>query len=66
MREPLSHAQQRKMEYTADSIIQTPEGLYLSDSFLQGILDRVNALDATGLEQESRALFQEFNLPARS
>ena len=53
------------MEYTADSIIQTPEGLYLSDSFLQGILDRVNALDAAGLEQESRALFAEFDLPAR-
>ena len=51
------------MEYTADSIIQTPEGLYLSYSFLQGILDRVNTLDAAGLEQESRALFQEFNLP---
>ena len=54
------------MEYTADRIIQTPEGLYLSDSFLLGILDRANALDAAGMEQESRALFQEFNLPARS
>ena len=54
------------MEYTADSIIKTPEGLYLSDQFLQQLLDRVNALDAAGLEQESRALFQEFNLPARS
>ena len=53
------------MDYTTDSIIQIPEGLYLSDSFLQGILDRVNALDAAGLEQESRALFQEFNLPAQ-
>ena len=54
------------MHYTADSIIKTPEGLYLSDQFLQQLLDRVNALDAAGLEQESRALFQEFNLPARS
>ena len=66
MRELLNHAQQRQMEYTADSIIQTPEGLYFSDTFLQGILDRVNNLDAAGLEQEPRALFQEFNLPARS
>jgi len=65
VKEPLNHAQQRQMEYTADSIIQTTEGLYLSDTFLQGILDRVNALDAAGLEQESRALFQEFNLPAQ-
>ena len=54
------------MEYTADSIIKMPEGLYLSDQFLQALLDRVNALDAAGLEQESRALFQEFNLPARA
>ena len=54
------------MAYTADSIIKTPEGLYLSDQFLQQLLDRVNTLDAAGLEQESRALFQEFNLPARS
>ena len=54
------------MEYTEKSIIKTPEGLYLSDQFLQQLLDRVNALDAAGLEQESRALFQEFNLPARS
>ena len=53
------------MRYTADSIIKTPEGLYLSDQFLQALLDRVNALDAAGLEQESRALFQEFNLPAQ-
>ena len=65
VKEPLNHAQQRQMEYTTDSIIQTNEGLYLSDTFLQGILDRVNALDAAGLEQESRALFQEFNLPAQ-
>ena len=49
------------MDYTADSIIETPEGLHFSDTFLQGILDRVNALDAAGLEQESRALFQEFS-----
>ena len=54
------------MDYTADSIIETPEGLFFSDSFLQQLLDRVNTLDAAGLEQESRALFQEFNLPARS
>ena len=54
------------MRYTADSIIQTPEGLYLSDSFLQGVLDRVYALDDAGLDQEARALFQEFNLPART
>ena len=66
VKEPLTHAQQRPMDYTAESIIETPEGLFFSDTFLQGILDRVNALDAAGLEQESRALFQEFNLPARS
>ena len=66
VREPLNHAQQRPMDYTAESIIETPEGLFFSDTFLQGILDRVNALDAAGLEQESRALFQEFNLPARA
>ena len=54
------------MDYTAESIIETPEGLYFSDTFLQSILDRVNTLDAARLEQESRALFQEFNLPARS
>ena len=54
------------MQYTADSIIKTPEGLYLSDQFLQQMLDRVNDLDDAGLEQESRALFQEFNLPARA
>ena len=66
MKEPLTHAQQRPMNYTAESIIETPEGLYFSDTFLQSILDRVNTLDAARLEQESRALFQEFNLPARS
>ena len=66
MKDPLIHAQQRPMDYTADSIIETPEDLYFSDSFLQQLLDRGNALDAAGLEQESRALFQEFNLPARS
>ena len=54
------------MEYTTDSIIKAEEGLYLADSFLQAILDRVNALDAAGLDQEARALFQGFNLPARS
>ena len=54
------------MEYTEKSIIKTPEGLYLSDQFLQQLLDRVNDLDRAGLEQESRALFQEFNLPARA
>ena len=54
------------MDYNADSIIKTPEGLYLSDKFLQQLLDRVYALEDAGLEQESRALFQEFNLPARS
>ena len=66
MKEPLTHAQQRPMDYTADSIIETPEGLFFSDSFLQQLLDRVNTLDTSGLEQESKALFQEFNLPARS
>lgn len=54
------------MEYTADSIIKTEEGLYLADSFLQAILDRVNALDAAGLDKEARALFAEFDLPARA
>ena len=54
------------MEYTADSIIKTEKGLYLSDQFLQALLDRVYALDAAGMEQEARALFQEFNLPARA
>ena len=53
------------MDYTADSIIETPEGLFFSDSFLQQLLDRVNTLDTSGLEQESKALFQEFNLPAQ-
>ena len=54
------------MVYTADSIIKTPEGLYLSDQFLQALLDRVYALDDAGLDQEARPLFQEFNLPARA
>ena len=54
------------MRYTADSIIKMPEGLYFTDAFRQQLLDQVNALDAAGLEQESRALFQEFNLPARA
>ena len=54
------------MEYAPDSIINTDAGLYLSDSFLQAILDRVNALDAAGLDQEARALFAEFDLPARA
>ena len=54
------------MDYTTDSIIKTPEGLFFSDTFLQSLLDRVNTLDAAGLEQEARALFQEFNLPARA
>ena len=53
------------MKNQLGSFILATEGLYLSDTFLQGILDRVNALDAAGLEQESRALFQEFNLPAQ-
>ena len=65
VKEPLTHAQQRPMDYTADSIIETPEGLFFSDSFLQQLLDRVNTLDTSGLEQESKALFQEFNLPAQ-
>lgn len=51
------------MEHTADSILRTPEDLYFSDTFLQSILNRVNTQDAAGLEQEARALFQEFNLP---
>ena len=54
------------MDYTTDSIIKTPEGLFFSDTFLQSLLDRVNTLDAAGLEQEARSLFQEFNLPARA
>ena len=54
------------MEYTADSIIKTEEGLYLSDQFLQALLDRVEHLSVTGREEDSLALFQEFNLPARS
>ena len=53
------------MRYTADSIIKMPEGLYFTDAFLQQLLDRVYDLDAAGMEQESRALFQEFNLPAQ-
>ena len=66
MKEALTHAQQRPMDYTTDSIIETPEGLFFSDTFLQLLLDRVNALDDAGLDQEARALFQEFNLPARA
>ena len=54
------------MHYTPESITQTPEGLYFSDQFLQQLLDRVNTLDAAGLEQKSRPLFQEFNLPERA
>ena len=50
----------------ADSILRTPEDLYFSDTFLQSILNRVNTQDAAGLEQEARALFQEFNLPVRA
>ena len=53
------------MHYTLESITQTPEGLYFSDQFLQQLLDRVNTLDTAGLEQEGRALFQEFNLTAQ-
>ena len=53
------------MHYTPESITQTPEGLYFLDQFLQQLLDRVNTLDTAGLEQEGRALFQEFNLPAQ-
>ena len=52
------------MEYTAESIVKTEQSLYLSDNFLQALLDRVDALDVAGMEQEARALFQEFNLPA--
>ena len=54
------------MQYTAESIVKTEQGLYLSDSFLQSLLDRVDALDAAGKEPEARALFAEFDLPARS
>ena len=54
------------MDYTADSIIKTEEGLYLSDTFLQALLDRVEQLSISGREEDSRALFAEFNLPARS
>ena len=53
------------MHPTPESITQTPEGLYFSDQFLQQLLDRVNTLDTAGLEQEGRALFEEFNLPAQ-
>ena len=53
------------MHYTPESITQTPEGLYFSDEFLQQLLDRINTLDAAGLEQESRALL-EFNLVAQA
>ena len=54
------------MHYMSESIAQTKEGLCFSDCFLQQLLDRVNTLDAAGLEQKSRPLFQEFNLPERA
>ena len=54
------------MHYTPESITQTKEGLYFSDQFLQQLLDRVDVLDRSGREEDSKALFQEFNLPARS
>ena len=54
------------MEYTADSIIKTDAGLYLSDGFLQALLDRVDHLDRAGREADAKALFAEFDLPARA
>ena len=65
MKETLNHAQQRPMDHTTDSIIKTPEGLFFSDTFLQAFLDRVEHLSITGREEDSKALFAEFDLPAR-
>ena len=50
------------MHYTPESIPQTAEGLYFSDEFLQQLLDRVDVLDRAGREEDSKALFQEFNV----
>ena len=54
------------MEYTPDCIIETDQGLFLADSFLKALLDRVDQLDRAGREADAKALFQEFNLPARA
>ena len=54
------------MHYMPESIAQTKEGLCFSDCFLQQLLDRVNTLEAAGLEQKSRLLFQKFNPPERA
>ena len=53
------------MDHTTDSIIKPPEGLFFSDTFLQAFLDRVEHLSITGREEDSKALFAEFDLPAR-
>ena len=50
------------MHYTKESITQTTEGLYFTDHFLQQLLDRVDVLDRAGREEDSKALFQEFNV----
>ena len=49
------------MYYTEDSIIQLPEGLMFSVSFMQGIADRADELDRAGKAKEAKALLDEFD-----
>ena len=53
------------MDYAAYCIIETEEGLYISDSFIRALLDKVDHLDRARWEAVAKALFQVFNLPAR-
>ena len=49
------------MQYTEQSIITTPAGLYVSDAFLQQIADRSDALDRSGKTKEAAALLAEWD-----
>lgn len=50
------------MNYADDSIIKTEAGLYLTDQFYWTILDRVELLAVSGREEDSAALFNEFDV----
>ena len=51
---------QDEIIYTPDSIIQTEFGLWIGDNMLQGIWDRVDALDRAGRAEDAKALFREW------
>ena len=50
----------QEIKYTPDSVIQTEFGLWIGESMLKAIFDRVDALERSGKDKEAKALLSEW------